>query len=276
MSPAAHLELASHWGPVQPHPAYDHVEGYPEITVLDNDEARRSLIERWHTDMTFSPTPPLGSLLHGVTIPASGGDTEQVGARASAPSDLPLTRRPQVPLHDRRVRRPPVRGAPPRAPPRGHALVRARLLGEPGAAGGAGAAPLGNRGEPARAAPRGAHSPRHWGPVPLRKPASHSSQRFRSNAPRRSTVSSPPRSTAPSRRRRARSSWPTCAPSWRRGTRSRSDSDGPRGRSASGTTAARSTAPLTTTGHSSGRCIASRLTATARSAVAAATDYIRS
>ncbi|MEL6177700.1 MAG: TauD/TfdA family dioxygenase, partial [Myxococcota bacterium] len=32
-------------------------------------------IDSWHTDMTFLQEPPLGSILHGVIIPPTGGDT---------------------------------------------------------------------------------------------------------------------------------------------------------------------------------------------------------
>lgn len=75
MSPQNHADLAAHFGQPQLHQAYDHLEGFPQITILENDEARPSKIEKWHTDMTFRPCPPLGSILHGVVIPRKGGDT---------------------------------------------------------------------------------------------------------------------------------------------------------------------------------------------------------
>jgi len=75
MSPAQHAALANLFGSPQLHQAYPHVEGYPQLTILENDEANPSKIEKWHTDMTFRAKPPLGSILHGVVIPAKGGDT---------------------------------------------------------------------------------------------------------------------------------------------------------------------------------------------------------
>lgn len=75
MPPERHAALADHFGRPQLHEAYGHLEGYPQITVLENDEARPSKIEKWHTDMTFRACPPLGSILHGVVIPERGGDT---------------------------------------------------------------------------------------------------------------------------------------------------------------------------------------------------------
>ncbi|NQV64917.1 MAG: TauD/TfdA family dioxygenase, partial [SAR86 cluster bacterium] len=70
MSPAQHVALANLFGSPQLHQAYPHVDGYPQLTILENDEAHPSKIEKWHTDMTFRAKPPLGSILHGVVIPA--------------------------------------------------------------------------------------------------------------------------------------------------------------------------------------------------------------
>jgi taurine dioxygenase len=70
-----HKDLASFFGPVQVHPAYPHVEEYPEICILESTSKKPTLIELWHTDMTFSKTPPLGSILRAWEIPKQGGDT---------------------------------------------------------------------------------------------------------------------------------------------------------------------------------------------------------
>ena len=75
MSPENHAEFAELFGQPQLHEAYDHVVDYPQLTILENDEARPSKIEMWHTDMTFRPCPPLGSILHGIVVPEKGGDT---------------------------------------------------------------------------------------------------------------------------------------------------------------------------------------------------------
>ena len=37
MSPVDHLRLAKHFGKPQLHEAYPHVDGRPEITILEND-----------------------------------------------------------------------------------------------------------------------------------------------------------------------------------------------------------------------------------------------
>ncbi|MFT7221243.1 MAG: taurine dioxygenase [Candidatus Azotimanducaceae bacterium] len=75
MTPEQHSGLADRFGQPQYHEAYDHVKGFPQLTVLENDRDNPSKIEMWHTDMTFRPCPPLGSILHGIVIPSRGGDT---------------------------------------------------------------------------------------------------------------------------------------------------------------------------------------------------------
>ena len=67
--------LASSFGPLQSHPAYDTVENYPEITILESTAEKPSKIECWHSDMTFRAHPPLGTVLRSKVIPQKGGDT---------------------------------------------------------------------------------------------------------------------------------------------------------------------------------------------------------
>ena len=63
ISSAQHKALAESFGPVQTHPAYETVEGFPEITILESTADKPSKIEVWHSDMTFRKHPPLGSVL---------------------------------------------------------------------------------------------------------------------------------------------------------------------------------------------------------------------
>ena len=46
-TPAHHRVLAGFFGPAQTHPAYSTVDGFPEITILENDRENPSLIERY-------------------------------------------------------------------------------------------------------------------------------------------------------------------------------------------------------------------------------------
>lgn len=75
ISPANMKALALSFGPVQTHPAYETIVGYPEITILESTPEKQTKIEAWHTDMTFSEHPPMATMLKSVIIPPKGGDT---------------------------------------------------------------------------------------------------------------------------------------------------------------------------------------------------------
>ncbi len=75
IEPAHQKALADRFGPLQTHPAYATVEGYPEITILESTPDKPTKIEKWHTDMTFRPHPPLATMLRSRIVPEQGGDT---------------------------------------------------------------------------------------------------------------------------------------------------------------------------------------------------------
>jgi taurine dioxygenase len=62
-------ELAIH--PNDPGPA-----GHPEVMVIHADAASKRVAgERWHSDVSCDPEPPMGSILRLHTVPPTGGDT---------------------------------------------------------------------------------------------------------------------------------------------------------------------------------------------------------
>jgi taurine dioxygenase len=75
ISPAQQKALALSFGPLQTHPAYATVEGFPEITVLESTADKPTKIEAWHSDMTFRQHPPMATVLRSLIIPPKGGDT---------------------------------------------------------------------------------------------------------------------------------------------------------------------------------------------------------
>lgn len=75
ISPAAQKALALCFGPLQTHPAYDTVEGFPEVTILESTPEKPTKIEAWHSDMTFRQHPPMGTVLRSLVVPPKGGDT---------------------------------------------------------------------------------------------------------------------------------------------------------------------------------------------------------
>jgi taurine dioxygenase len=75
LDPAAQRDFASRFGRLHVRPVYRHVEGVPEITLI---EARPDSIpdnDKWHTDVTFIQTPPFGAVLVPKVLPPTGGDT---------------------------------------------------------------------------------------------------------------------------------------------------------------------------------------------------------
>ncbi|WP_226018935.1 taurine dioxygenase [Novosphingobium sp. FKTRR1] len=76
-------DLAALFGPLHIHPIYPHSDSVAEIMILDtdlNDLADNAL---WHSDVSFSETPPLGSVLVARVLPEVGGDTLWTSATAA-------------------------------------------------------------------------------------------------------------------------------------------------------------------------------------------------
>jgi taurine dioxygenase len=95
LTPRQQKDFASNFGPLHIHPLLNNDAGNdnPEIIVLDYGPDRPPERDEWHTDVTFIATPPLGSILYGVEIPETGGDTlfADLGAAYAALSE-PLKR----------------------------------------------------------------------------------------------------------------------------------------------------------------------------------------
>ena len=71
---AQQVALARSLGePTPAHPVIPGHPDFPEILVQDGASGGRNA--RWHTDVTFVPTPPAASVLVGDATPTSGGDT---------------------------------------------------------------------------------------------------------------------------------------------------------------------------------------------------------
>lgn len=83
ISPVEFQAFARRFGQVEGHPAYDTVDGAPDVQILESTPEKPSKIEVWHSDMTFRPAPPAITLLHGQIIPPYGGDTLWASATAA-------------------------------------------------------------------------------------------------------------------------------------------------------------------------------------------------
>ena len=78
LTPEQQETFARHFGPLAPTPFIQPLEGHPDMMriVREPDEKKKlNFGGRWHSDMTFSPEPVLGTCLYARESPEVGGDT---------------------------------------------------------------------------------------------------------------------------------------------------------------------------------------------------------
>src|SRR3954465_14604870 len=84
MTREQHIEFSRRFGELDNHDSLprDRHPDYPELLLVTNipkesgkPSDSRYTGQQWHSDMSFTPVPSLGSLLRGITIPPVGGDT---------------------------------------------------------------------------------------------------------------------------------------------------------------------------------------------------------
>ncbi len=75
ISPQAQARFAARFGSLHVHPIYPVLPDLPEIMLIDTHPGFLPDNDNWHTDVTFSQTPPLAGILAAKRIPSSGGDT---------------------------------------------------------------------------------------------------------------------------------------------------------------------------------------------------------
>ena len=68
--------LGRSFGELVVHPNDPGLEGHPEVMIIHADETSKRVAGAiWHSDVSCTPEPPLGSILRLFSVPASGGDT---------------------------------------------------------------------------------------------------------------------------------------------------------------------------------------------------------
>jgi taurine dioxygenase len=75
LTPQQQVRFAAQFGTLHVHPIYPVLPELPEILVLDTHKDFLPDNDNWHTDVTFSETPPLAGILSAKQMPSSGGDT---------------------------------------------------------------------------------------------------------------------------------------------------------------------------------------------------------
>jgi len=85
--------VATAFGPIGEDPYFRPIPGQSHVVALtrEADETSPLFADVWHSDWSFLPSPPAGTLLYGVEIPPVGGDTlyaDQYAAYDSLPGSL--------------------------------------------------------------------------------------------------------------------------------------------------------------------------------------------
>ncbi len=69
-------ELGKRFGELVAHPNDPGLQGHPEVMIIHADESSKRIAgERWHSDVSCSDEPPMGSILRIFKVPKHGGDT---------------------------------------------------------------------------------------------------------------------------------------------------------------------------------------------------------
>lgn len=90
LTPDGHVAFASSFGELEVISGLPKLDDdHPEIVVLD--DAATPAADVWHTDVTYSPSPPITSILHMIECPPVGGDTMWISlARAYETLSTPM------------------------------------------------------------------------------------------------------------------------------------------------------------------------------------------
>jgi taurine dioxygenase len=98
LSPKQHRDFAARFGPLHLHPIYPNHPEAPEIIVLDSALTDLHDNAIWHTDVTFTERPPMGSVLVARMLPAQGGDTLWASCAAAYEALSPAVQEFLLPL----------------------------------------------------------------------------------------------------------------------------------------------------------------------------------
>lgn len=75
-SPETQTAFARHFGALNRHPYVKPMDGHPDVfRIVKQPQDTHHFGEGWHTDLSYTETPAMGTILYGVEIPEAGGDT---------------------------------------------------------------------------------------------------------------------------------------------------------------------------------------------------------
>lgn len=75
-TPESQSAFARRFGTLNRHPYVKGIEGYPEVFRIVKEPAdRHHFGNGWHTDLAYTDTPAMATMLYGMEVPEAGGDT---------------------------------------------------------------------------------------------------------------------------------------------------------------------------------------------------------
>ena len=68
--------FARKFGSLEPYPFVKGLPEHPEIFEIRKEpDEKRNFGGKWHSDMSFTNMPPMGTMLYALEVPSKGGDT---------------------------------------------------------------------------------------------------------------------------------------------------------------------------------------------------------
>ena len=75
-TPESQTAFARRFGALNRHPYVKPMDGYPDVfRIVKQPADKHHFGNGWHTDLAYTETPALGTVLYGIEVPAAGGDT---------------------------------------------------------------------------------------------------------------------------------------------------------------------------------------------------------
>jgi len=76
LTPDRHKAFARHFGELHVNDFFPRVDGHEDVQLIIKEPAdRKNVGNTWHSDVTYTRRPALGSLLYAKEVPPCGGDT---------------------------------------------------------------------------------------------------------------------------------------------------------------------------------------------------------